>query len=144
MQTVLARVFSMSAADSPVRVGGFLAPVFLLAGHDGEDGRHQSVVDARRSHGVTRGAAWTTRTERGIRTRCTVENRLGCFSVVVDLITRPSSTYVALLFHVTIYIYFTPFEREILHRLLNKPLERFSNKDFTFKKHVKNLKISIF
>lgn len=38
--------------DSPVLVGGFPAPVFLLAGRDGEDGGHQGVVDTCGSHGV--------------------------------------------------------------------------------------------
>lgn len=38
--------------DSPVPVGGFPAPMFLLAGCDGEDGGHQGVVDPRGPHGV--------------------------------------------------------------------------------------------
>lgn len=46
--------------NSPVPVGGFLASIFLLAGHDGEDGGHQGVVDTCGSHCMTRGAAWVT------------------------------------------------------------------------------------
>lgn len=51
-------------SDSPFLVGGFLASVFLLAGHDGEDGGHQGVVDPRGSHSMARGAAWIAQTER--------------------------------------------------------------------------------
>lgn len=49
-------------SHSPVLTGGPLAAMFVLAGHDGEDGRHQSVVDTGCSHSVARGAACATHT----------------------------------------------------------------------------------